>query len=152
MLRARSLLSICLLASCLAWLAPLHAQARRQRELAYPSEQIWNAALRLIRVDLRFPVTDRDLEGGFILFEFVANGKHHPASLELVAQGSGRRATTVVVVQVQGMPSYVEQLILDKLAKKLLSEYGAPLAPEKPPKSPAPVEPDAGAPAEPPPS
>ena len=38
-----------------------------------------------------------------------------------------------VVIQVQGMPSYVEQMLLDKLARKLKDEVGEPLEPKKPP-------------------
>jgi hypothetical protein len=53
------------------------------------------------------------------------------------------------VVSVEGMPSYVEQMILDKLEKKLEVEYGAPMEPatEEPPKKEPPKEqPDDGAP------
>jgi hypothetical protein len=51
-----------------------------------------------------------------------------------------------VVVQVKGMPSYVEQMLLDRLDKKLLAEFGPPVAPPKPPAAPKPpsTEPDAG--------
>ena len=107
------------------------AHARKQRELPYGFAQVWSTALRLLRVDLKLAVTDRDAEGGFVLFEYVAGDKAHPGSIELVTQGQGPRAPTVAIVQVQGQPSYVEQMILDRLEKKLRSEFGAPLPPER---------------------
>ncbi|HVZ32052.1 MAG TPA: hypothetical protein VG963_06495, partial [Polyangiaceae bacterium] len=97
-----------------AWIATAPAAARKQRELPYRFEQTWNAAVRLVRVDLRMPVTDRDQEGGFLLFEYVSNEKRYPGSLELVAQTQSPRPATIAIVHVQGMPSYVEQMILDR--------------------------------------
>jgi hypothetical protein len=124
----------------------LPAEARRQREYPYAFDQVWNAALRLVRVDLRCAVTDRDPEGGYVLFEYESQGKRHPGSVELVRPTSGP-GNTVVVVQVKGMPSYVEQMVLDRLDKKLLSEFGPPAKAPKPP-PPAPPKPpeDAGEP------
>ena len=121
-----------------------HALARKQQEFAYRYEQIWNSALRLVKVDLRMPISDKDQDGGYVLFEYIAHGKHYPGSIELVAQPRAARPTTVVIVQVQGQPSYVEQMILDRLGKKLEAEVGAPPDPPKPPKPVEPVEPDAG--------
>lgn len=123
-------------------LAPLASEARRQHEFPYAFDQVWNAALRLVRVDLRCPVSDRDPEGGYVLFEYESSGKRYPGSLELVRNGA---ITTLVVAQVKGMPSYVEQMLLDRLEKKLLSEFGPPVAPPKPPPPKPPAEPvDAG--------
>ncbi|MDB4985434.1 MAG: hypothetical protein JWN04_612 [Myxococcaceae bacterium] len=137
---------VAVLVLCSFWLAPEQAEARKQHELSYRFEQIWNAALRLVKVDLRMPITDRDPEGGYVLFDYVASGKRYPGSIELIAQNDGAHRKTMVVVQVQGMPSYVEQMILDRLEKKLLNEVGAPLEPPKPlkPQDPAPPR-DAGA-------
>ena len=129
---------------CAGWLAPGLVYARKQHEFSYRFEQIWNAALRLVKVDLRMPITDRDPEGGYVLFDYLASGKRYPGSIELIAANDGSRRKTVVVVQVQGMPSYVEQMILDKLAKKLVNEVGEPIEPPKPPAEPAPPV-DAGA-------
>jgi hypothetical protein len=128
------------------------AAARKQDDLRYRVEQVWTAAVRLLRVDLKLAVTDRDQEGGYVMFDYVANGKHHAGSIELVAQPDAPAVTTTVVVQVQGMPSYVEQMILDRLEKKLRTEVGPPAKPPKPapsPVAPPPEElPDAGSPPE----
>ena len=149
MSRSRLLARALVLALSLAALAPSGAEARKQRELPYGFTQTWNAALRLVRVDLKLPVTDRDQDGGYVMFDYVSAGKRHPGSIELVAQEGGTRPATVVVVQVHGMPSYVEQMILDKLGKKLLEEHGEPPPPPKPlpPAPPPPPAEDAGAPA-----
>jgi len=122
----------------LMWLSADVAEARKQQELSYRFDQIWNAALRLVKVDLRMPITDRDQDGGYVLFDYISSGKRYPGSIELIAPNDGSRRKTTVVVQVQGMPSYVEQMILDKLEKKLLNEVGAPLEPLKPPPGPPP--------------
>jgi hypothetical protein len=147
MVRPRVRLDAWLLAaSCVFCLVASPAAARKQHELAYRYEQIWNTALRLVKVDLRMAITDRDQEGGYVLFDYVAHGKSYPGSIELVKQGRAARPLTTVIVQVQGQPTYVEQMILDRLEKKLQAEVGAP---PEPPKPAPPIVTDAGA--EPPP-
>ena len=133
------------LALCLLCSVASTAEARKQRELPYAFAQVWSTALRLVRVDLKLPVTDRDAEGGYVLFTYLAGDKGHPGSIELAAQ-PGERVATVVVVHVEGQPSYVAQMILDRLEKKLRSELGAPPARPRPaPASPPPDAPDAAA-------
>ena len=44
------------------------------------------------------------------------------------------------MVQIPAMPSYIERMLLDKLKRKLLDEYGEP-APPPPPPDPTPEEP-----------
>jgi hypothetical protein len=122
------------------------AEARKQRELPHRIDQVWNAALRMIRVDMQLAVTDRDQEGGYVLFDYVSNGKRYPGSIELIAQAKGARPSTVVVAQVRGQPSYVEVMLLDRLEKKLLEEVGAPVEPPKEEPKPAPPAVDAGEP------
>lgn len=132
----RFTLILVLLITCLT---ATSAHARKQQELAYRYEQIWNAALRLVKVDLRMPITDKDQDGGYVLFEYVTHGKRYPGSIELVTQPRSARPATVVIVQVQGQPSYVEQMILDRLGKKLEAEVGVP---PEPPRAPKPAEPE----------
>jgi hypothetical protein len=133
-----------LFASVLLCASP--AAARKQRELPHRIDQVWNAALRMIRVDLQMAVTDRDQEGGYVLFEYVSNGKRFPGSIELIQQAKGARPTTVVVTQVRGQPSYVEVMLLDRLEKKLAEEIGVPPEPPKEKEKPKPPPEDAGEP------
>jgi hypothetical protein len=124
---------VLLLGVCqLILLAPGSAGARKQTDLRYPFDQVWNAALRMVRVDMRLPVTDRDPEAGYFLFDYLDNGKSYAGSLELVRGERDARPLTKTVVQVQGMPSYVEQMLLDKLQRKLREEFGDPIEPAKP--------------------
>lgn len=113
--------------------APERVAARKQGELRYPYDQVWNAALRLVRVDMRMPITDRDQEAGYLLFDYQDHGKRFPGSVELVRGERGQRPITKAVIQVAGMPSYIEQLLLDKLERKLRDEYGEPIEAPKPP-------------------
>lgn len=117
----------------LTLLLPTPGLARRQGDLRYPFEQVWNASLRMVRVDMRLPVTDRDQEAGYLLFEYLEHGKRFPGSVELVRGERAQRPITKIVIQVQGMPSYVEQMLLDKLSQKLRAEFGEPIEGEKKP-------------------
>jgi hypothetical protein len=121
-------------ASCaLVLLLPTPSLARRQGDLRYPFEQVWNASLRLVRVDMRLPVTDRDQEAGYLLFEYLEHGKRFPGSVELVRGERAQRPVTKIVIQVQGMPSYIEQMLFEKLSQKLRAEFGEPIEAEKKP-------------------
>jgi hypothetical protein len=112
------------------------ASARRQDEYHYPFERVWNTALRMVRVDMRLPVTDRDQDAGYLLFDYVDHGKRFPGSFELVQGERDQRPYVTAVVQVTGMPSYVEQMMLDKLEKKLKAELGDEMLPPPPPPKP----------------
>jgi hypothetical protein len=113
----------CLVALCMA---PASASARKQGELSYAYDKVWNTALRMVRVDLRLPVTDRDPEAGYLLFDYIDHDKRYPGSIELVRAERDRRTFIRAVVQVNGMPSYVEQM--------------APIEPPKPVKPAPPAE------------
>jgi hypothetical protein len=74
------------------------------------------------------------------------HGRRFAGSIELVKRERDEMPVITAIIQVQGMPSYVEQMMLDKLARKLKDEVGDPLEPKKPapekPKDPA-KKPDA---------
>jgi hypothetical protein len=125
-----------MLASALAMGVLMHpplVEARKQGEYRYPFDRVWNTALRMVRVDMRLPVTDRDAEAGYLLFDYMDHGRRFPGSIELVKRERNDQPVITAVIQVQGMPSYVEQMMLDKLEKKLKDEVGEPLEPKKPP-------------------
>lgn len=118
----RRLLALCI--ACIAVvLAPAGAHARRDQTFRYPFARVWEAAVRLMRVDLESPIGEKNRDDGYFLFDFPHNGKTTPGSIEVVRASD---AEVRVVVQVPAMPTYVEQMILDKLAKKLIAEYGDP--------------------------
>ncbi|MGB8225140.1 MAG: hypothetical protein WCF10_21315 [Polyangiales bacterium] len=124
-LRAAILMTVTLL-------SPAASQAKKTDDFAYSFEQIWGAAIRMIRVEQGYPIRDRDQEVGYFLFDYRDDGRSYPGSVELVRikdQGGG---SIRVVVQIPAMPSYIERMLLDKLQKKLIDEYGEPSAPEEP--------------------
>lgn len=110
-----------------ALLAPATAEARLSQEYTYSYEQTWRAAIRMVAVDLRYRITDRDEEIGYLLFNYTDHGRDYHGSIELV-RATGRYETPIVrvVIQVPQMPSYVERMMLDRLARKMMSDYGQP--------------------------
>ena len=113
------------------------AFAKRESTLRYPYSLVWTTAVRMIRVDYESPITEKDKDEGYFLFSFLHQGKEHPGSFEVIEDAdNGAR----VVVQIPAMPSYVEQMLLDKLERKLSQDHGAPREIKKPapePKKPA---------------
>jgi hypothetical protein len=121
----------------LVTLAAQVAEAATAYESPYTFDQTWSSALRLVRVDLGLKITEKDPEHGYLLFEYTSpeSGKRvHAGSMEVVRAG---KDVVRVAVQLQTLPSYHERMIVDALAKKLLTEYGdAPRRPEPPPPPP----------------
>jgi hypothetical protein len=108
----------------------------------YTFEQTYGTALRLVRVDLGCKVTEKDVDNGYLLFEYTSpeSGKRaHRGSIEVVRNKQG----THVSVQLPSLPRYHEQMIVDALAKKLVGEHGEP--PRSKPQPPSPPPDDAGA-------
>ena len=128
-------------AAAVAFIA-IAAQAKSTYESPYGYDRTWNAALRLVRVDNGWKVTEKDDASGYILFEYKSpeSAKATPGSMELVR----RRDTdgpVSVLAQLPQMPHYHEQVLLDALASKMRREYGDAPPPHK---NPPPREPDAG--------
>jgi hypothetical protein len=107
------------------------AAAKSQMDSPYTYRQTFGSALRLAKVDLRFEITEVNAEWGYLLFEYVSaesgNRKNH-ASIQFVASES--TGIVKVTLQVPQMPSYHEDLLLEKLKLKLEEEHGSP--PERP--------------------
>jgi hypothetical protein len=113
------------LAVVLLWVGG--AQARREQTFAYPFSRVWTAAVRMLRVDFESPITEKDKDSGYFLFNFADSGKAHPGSVEVVRVQNGSSESVRVVIQVPALPSYVEQMLLDRLARKLGQDYGQPV-------------------------
>lgn len=122
------------------WSADVRASASYASP--YTFEQTYSTALRLLRVDLGYKVTEKDAENGYILFEYTSpeSGKRTCAgAIELVKT----KQRIQVTVQIPAMPQYHEQMIADALSKKLGADYGEPPKKNNPP---PPPDGDAGAP------
>lgn len=113
------------------------AQAKREQSFRYPYSRVWSSALRMLRVDFESPISEKDQDSGYFLFEFPDGGKQHAGSVELVRSSDGGVETVRVVITIAALPTYVEQMLLDRLTKKLTQEFGdppeqAPSAPKRP--------------------
>lgn len=115
------------------------ALAKSTYESPYGYERTWNAALRLVRVDNGWKITEKDDANGYILFEYTSpeNRKTTSGSLELV-RSRDQDSPVSVLAQLPQMPHYHEQVLLDALAAKMRHEYGDPPVHKKP----APPPPD----------
>lgn len=120
------------------------ALAKSGFDSPYGYANTWNAALRMIRVDRGFKLTEKDEAGGYLLFEYTSSEsgkKGTPGSIEIL-RGGGDDSPVKVVISLPQMPSYHEQVLANDLQKKLRADFGeAPKATKKPAK-------DAGADAE----
>jgi hypothetical protein len=112
-------------AAAIAFSSP--ASARSSFESTYGYERTWNAALRMVRVDMGLKVTEKDAESGYLMFEYRSPENHNPTqgSMELV-HSKDPQAPVRVVVTLGQMPRYHEQLMVDSLAKKMRQDYGDP--------------------------
>ena len=120
-------LTVLLVAALAITIAPAPAAARRQAEHRYRFEQVWSSTIRLVRVDYGFPIRDRDEDIGFFLFDYVDSGRSHPGSVEVVKVEDGNQTRVRVVLNIPAMPSYIERMMLDKLGRKLVEDWGEPL-------------------------
>ncbi len=129
--------------SLVVWSGDVRANASYSSP--YTFEQTYSTALRLLRVDLGYKVTEKDAENGYILFEYTSpeSGKRTcSGAIELVKS----KQRIQVTVQIPAMPQYHEQMIADALSKKLSTDHGEPPKKTTPPPPPPPAE-DGGAPA-----
>ncbi len=140
----------CGLALALAAIAPV-ADAKASVDSAYGFDRTWNSAVRLVRVDMGFKLTEKDEANGYILFEYKsaeAGSKPTHGSVEIVRPRDASEAVHVMV-QLPEMPHYHEQVLIDALVKKLRAEYGDPPAKPRPSPPRKRDDADAGADAEP---
>ena len=109
-----------------------NAHARAAHESPYTYRQTFGTALRLIKVDLAMRVLETNSEWGFFIFEYKspASGKRkNRGTVQFVKQDAKVR----VAVDVPQMPLHHEQMLVDKLKRKLSQEHGSPpQAPQKP--------------------
>ncbi len=119
------------------------AAAETAYESTYGFERTWNAALRLVRIDMGCKITEKDDQTGYLMFEYrpADGGKPSQGSMEFV-RSHDQPESVRLVVQLPKMPRYHEQVMLDALVRKMRSEYGDP-----PPAHPRPARPGPEAPA-----
>jgi hypothetical protein len=122
--RVGSRISIVLLAASPA------ALGRSEAEVTYTREQAFSAALRYLRVDLAYEVTEKDPDAAYLLFSFPApelEQKNTNGSIEVVQTDRSVR----LLVSLPQLPAYREDVLKRGLLEKLRMEYGEPPRPEK---------------------
>jgi hypothetical protein len=132
--------------TCAITLTAPGANAKSTYESPYGYDRTWNAAMRLVRVDNQWKVTENDKGDGYLLFEYKgpSDNKVTPGTLEFV-RGREDDEVVSVLAQLPQNPSYHEQRLLDQLATKMRREYGDPPAHHKRPPSTGPeAGPDGG--------
>ncbi len=111
------------------------ATARVGGDSEYSKQQTYSGALRYLRVDLGYEVTERDPDAAYLIFRYQLPGQNKATTtgtVEVVdADGHVK-----LFVQIPTMPEYHERVLRDGLVRKLHEEYGIP-APRKPTPAPA---------------
>lgn len=121
----RLALGSCALAALLVTAPPRPCLARAEAEVGYTREQAFSAALRYLRVDLAYDVTEKDAEAAYLLFSFAApelDKKTARGSIEVVQ----RERSVRLLVSLPELPSYHEEVLKRGLLDKLAREYGEP--------------------------
>lgn len=118
------------------------ALIENRRVLSYPIEQVWPTAIRYLRIDRGFKVTDRDEAAGYMLFEFpLDGGRTGNGSVEMFAtEDSSGRPSVSLAVNTGAGPVHLPNAVLDGIAAKVRSERGQPVAPPKPDQPPPPAD------------
>ena len=98
--------------------------------MTYTREQAFSAALRYLRVDLAYEVTEKDADAAYLLFSFPApelEQKSANGSIEVVQTERSVR----LLVSLPQLPAYREDVLKSGLLQKLRTEYGEPPRREK---------------------
>ena len=108
-------------ALCVALATP-GAEARSLAEVPYTLAQTFSAALRYLRVDLGYEVTEKDADAAYLLFSYDPRDKKPilRGSIEVVPNEHGVR----LFVSLPQLPSYHEEVLKQGLVRKLQAEYG----------------------------
>jgi hypothetical protein len=126
---------------------PRPAAAKISKDFTYTYGVVWSTAIRLIRADKGYEITDKDKANGYVLFIYPGSGSVEKcaASMELFrvkAQDGTQRVRVQLTIAHQ--PSYVALHLLDTLETKLRQERGEPPRPRKKPDDERPGQPDDG--------
>lgn len=133
-----SVLVFCLAAATLAALLAAPAAAKSERKVRYSREEVFRCFIRMLRVDLEQKILEKDLDGGFILFEYQEPiyKRLSPASLEIIEVSAEERekdkdkavaeagAKVKLRLEIKRAGASDEIGLLDKLETKLREDYG----------------------------
>jgi len=128
-------------ALALSFARPLAARADAVVDYSLP--QTYSTALRLLRVDLNYEVTEKDEQAAYLLFRYQVPGEKRlvDGALELVEVDKHVK----ISVKIPKMPEIHEQLLRDGLLRKLREDYGSPHPSRRSPPPPKDARADASA-------
>lgn len=111
------------------------AAGRVEETCTYTKAQVFQSALRFIRVDNGFSLEEKDEASGYLIFDYpLSDGETTPGSFEVIEHD----AEVQLVVRIPKLAEHHERLLVRRFFEKLKSEYGEPphrkAAPEQPPK------------------
>ncbi|TPV95642.1 MAG: hypothetical protein B7733_08990 [Myxococcales bacterium FL481] len=109
------------------------AEDAEQRLLRYPFAQVWPTAIRFLRLDRNYRITEQDRDARYVIFEFDLDGdRTGQGQLELlvVRDPAGRPSVRALLTTSAG-PPHLPYTLLDGLAQKLRTERGQPAPPPK---------------------
>lgn len=104
------------------------ASARVSGESGYDKARTYSGALRFLRVDKGFSVTERDPDAAYLIFEYPLPSERNrtaPGTIEIIQV----KGSVKIFVQIAKMPEYHERVLRDGLLQKLHDEYGEPPRP-----------------------
>lgn len=132
-LAIRTFLSIALAAGLM--LSSVRGVAAPSGQVTYTKAQVYSAALRYLRIELRYDITEKDPDAAYLLFEYHPLGQKVKrfGAVEIIEQARGVR----LVVRLPDQPSYQETVMRDGLVRKLEADYGLPTAPPEKPTAPS---------------
>jgi hypothetical protein len=97
------------------------ALARAEAEAPYSKAQAYSAALRYLRVDLGYEVTEKDPEAAYLIFKYEVPGQSRQATTGTLEIVDGSNLVRIYV-KLAKMPEYHEQMLRDGLLRKLREE------------------------------
>ena len=105
----------------LAWTCTDVASATAAQSVRYSLAQVYSGAVRYLRIDLGYDITEKDPETAYLLFRYRGEGKQSSfGAIEIVQATDSVR----LVIKLPKLPSYHEAVLRDGLVRKLQEDYG----------------------------
>lgn len=101
----------------------LSSQAAHTEKVGHSTIRVYRTALRYLRINKRFKVTEKDEVSGYLLFEYPGEkgAKSSRGSIEVVDTESG----SLLIVRIENYPRYYEEYLAAGVMTKLKDQYGA---------------------------
>ncbi len=98
------------------------AAASATAQLSYTRLQVYSGALRFLRIDLGYEITEKDADAAYLLFKYPSADQQRSSfgAFEIIETEAGIRLS----VKLPKMPSYHEDVLRDELLRKLRDDYG----------------------------